>query len=154
MSKYRNYSAWPLDNTTNDGINQVLTPMGSQVNKKVLDAQVFKNSDHFADDCRFGCGDMVSKLSANGDRIAGKDIFNLGTNILGIWASDQKSKADLEAAEKAKEITRLQILEEQAKQKTAEQEAAKSKVTITIVAIGGAVILAGFAAYFLFAKKQ
>lgn len=147
----KNFSAYPLNQYTNDGINLVLTPMGSKVNQEVLDAQIFQNSAHFADDCRFGCGDMVSKLSANG--ISGKDIFSLGVMGIGIWSDDQKRKADIEAAQKAAEITRLQIAKEQIEAKTAAEQTAKAKVSITTVAIVGAVVLGGFAAFYLFAKK-
>lgn len=149
----KNFSAYPLNQYTNDGINMVLTPMGSKVNPEVLDAQIFQNSAHFADDCRFGCGDMVSKLSANG-RISGKDIFDLGVIGIGIWSDEKKSKADLEAAQRAAEITRLQIAKEQIEAKTAAEQTAKARVSITTVAIVGAVVLGGFAAYYLFAKKK
>jgi len=154
MKNYRNYSSWPLNKYTNDGITQVLSPLGSNVNREVQEAQIFPNSSKFADDCRYGCGDdMVSKLSADG-KISAKDIFNVGVKGLGIWSDDKRSKAEKEAAEKAAEITRLQIAKQQAETQTAAAEAAKSRVTITIVAITGAVILAGFAAYYLFAKKN
>lgn len=147
----KNFTSYPLNKYTNDGINLQLSPMGSTVNPEVTDAQIFQNAAHFADDCRFGCGNMVSKLSADG--ISGKDIFNVGVLGLGIWSNDKKSKAELEAAQKAAEITKLQIAKEQIEAKTAAEQTAKAKVAITTVAIGGAVILAGFAAYYLFAKK-
>jgi len=156
MKNYRNYSSWPLNKYTNDGINQILYPLYSNVNRKVQEAQIFPNVSNFADDCRYGCGDdMVSKLSASGsEKISAKDYFNLGVKSLGIWSDDKRSKAEQEAAQKAAEITRLQIAKQQAETQTAAVQAEKAKITITIVAISGAVILAGFAAYYLFAKKK
>lgn len=153
--RYKNYSSYPLNSYTNDGVNRVIIPqeLYTEVNPQIQDTQIFRNGDRFADDCRFGCGDMPSKLAASG-RISGKDILNTAVSGLSFWSSSQQKKAEAEAAQKAAEIARLNLLAEQQKTKQKEQQAGIVKAYGVPLAIGGAVIIAGVAAYFIFKKKK
>lgn len=159
---YKNFSGWPLNQYTNDGINLVLPPqeLYTEVNPKIQEAQIFRNGDQFADDCRFGCGDMPSALamngkrSANGSRIGGKDILNIFSTGLGVWGTSQQAKAEAEAAAKAAEIERLRLQQEKEKTQQEQQKVGIIKAYAVPLAIGGAVVIAGIAAYFIFKKKK
>ena len=93
--RYKNFTSWPLNQYTNDGVNVVVSPqdMTTEVNTKIQDKQVFRFGGLFADDCRFGCGDMPSKLAANGK---GKILDTL-TSGLNAWSQSQKAQAEREA---------------------------------------------------------
>jgi len=150
---YANFSSWPLNDRTNDGVNVVVSPrdMKASVNPQIQEKQIFRFGGLFADDCRFGCGDMPSKLSATGSgRITGKDVLNLFSSGLTYYSDSQKAQADKEAAERAAEIARLQLAAE--RQRT-EQAGIMSKYKVPI-AIGVAVVLAGVAAYFVYKTKK
>jgi len=152
--KYRNFTSWPLGPYTNDGRNIVIPPqaMTTEVNPQIQKVQVFRNAGLFADDCRFGCGDMPSKLAANG-KVTGKDIFGAITSGFTFWASNQQAKADAEAAAKAAEIERLRLQQEAQRTKQEEQKVGIAKAYAIPLVIGG-VIVAGIAAYFIFKKKK
>lgn len=145
---YKNFTSWPLNQYTNDGVNVVVSPqdMTTEVNTKIQDKQVFRFGGLFADDCRFGCGDMPSKLAANGK---GKfwDTLNTGLNL---FSQTQQSEADRVAAEKAAEIARLNLQTE--KEKT-EQAGVLNKYRVPL-AIGAAVVLAGLTAYLVYKAKK
>jgi len=153
--KYRNFTSWPLSQYTNDGRNLVIPPQAltTEVNPEIQKVQVFRNAGLFADDCRFGCGDMPSKLAANG-KVTGKDIFGAITTGFNFWASNQQAKADAEAAAKAAEIERLRLQQEAQRTKQQEQKVGIIKAYAVPLAIGGAVVVAGIAAYFIFKKKK
>lgn len=149
---YRNFTSWPLNDRTNDGVNVVVSAndMTTEVNPVIMQRQVFRFGGLFADDCRFGCGDMPSKLAANGQgRITGQKVLDTLTAGLNYYSTQQRAKAEKEAAEKAAEIARLQL---QAERQRTEQAGIMAKYRVPL-AIGAAVLLAGLAAYFVFKSK-
>lgn len=148
---YRNFTSWPLNENTNDGVSVVISPqdMTTEVNTKIQDKQVFRFGGLFADDCRFGCGDMPSKLAANG-RITGKGVLDTLTTGLNLWSSSQTAQAEKEAAERAAEIARLNL---QAERERTAQAGVLNKYRVPL-AIGAAVILAGVTAYFVYKAKK
>lgn len=146
--RYKNFSSWPLNQYTNDGVNVVVSPqdMTTEVNAKIQDKQVFRFGGLFADDCRFGCGDMPSKLAANGRG----NILDTLTAGLNAWSQSQQSQAEREAAERAAEIARLNLASE--RQKT-EQAGILNRYRVPL-AIGAAVLFAGVTAYFVYKSKK
>ena len=146
---YKNFTSWPLNEYTNDGVNVVISPqdMTTEVNTKIQDKQIFRFGGLFADDCRFGCGDMPSKLAANGRRSGVLDTLTTGLNL---WSSSQTAQAEREAAERAAEIARLNL---QAERERTEQASVLNKYRVPL-AIGTAVLFAGVVAYFVYKAKK
>lgn len=151
---FLNFTAWPLNEHTNDGVNLVVGPrdMYTEVNNDIQQKQIFRFGGLFSDDCRFGCGDMPSKLAANGHKknVSGKDVLDTFTSGLKFWSSSQQARAEREAAEKAAEIARLQLQSE--RQKT-EQLGIMAKYRVPL-AIGAAVLIGGVVAYFVYKSKK
>ena len=143
MMNYKNFAGQPLS-TENGGLLNVLT--GRELATQIQpNDNIFRPRPLFFDDCK----DCSTKKNITGSDILG--TLTLGANI---WSAQQKNKADIAAAQAAAQIAALQAQKEaQITQQKALQAGIIGAYTKPIL-IGGAVIIAGIATYFIFKKKK
>ena len=143
MNSYKNFAGQPL--TLQDGgILNVIT--GRELTNEIQsqnDNQIFQPRPLFAE-CENG-----GKKNISGNDIL--STINLGAVI---WSSQQQNKADAKAAQAAAEIAALQAqTAAQVTQQKALQAGIIGAYTKPIL-IGGAVVIAAIATYFIFKKKK